>query len=94
MLHERERLAALGRGSRQSTARCHDVVLYDAARNWLLSPIESVTSHGPADGKRHGELGKLFAASTAGLAYITAFPDRKTMGKGLANRIRGKLKCG
>jgi hypothetical protein len=28
--------------------------------------VESVTSHGPVDGKRHAELAKLFAGSKAG----------------------------
>lgn len=60
-----------------------DVVLYWADRNWLLL-IESVTSHGPVDGKRHSELSKLFANSTPGLVYVTAFPDRKIMGKYLS----------
>ena len=57
-----------------------DVVLYDRTRNWLLL-VEAVTSHGPVDGKRHGELARLFAGSTAGLVYVTAFPDRKLMAK-------------
>jgi hypothetical protein len=57
-----------------------DVVLYYPARNWLLL-IESVTSHGPVDGKRHGELAHLFASSTAGLVYVTAFPNRAIMGR-------------
>jgi hypothetical protein len=57
-----------------------DVVLYDPERNWLLL-VESVTSHGPVDGKRHGELTRLFAKSTAGLVYVTAFPNRGIMGR-------------
>jgi len=57
-----------------------DVVLHCAERNWLLL-VESVTSHGPVDGKRHDELAKVFAESTAGLVYVTAFPDRATMGR-------------
>jgi hypothetical protein len=61
-----------------------DVVLYDTKRNWLLL-IESVTSHGPVDGKRRGELSKLFAGSSAGLVYVTAFPTRQVMGKYLAD---------
>lgn len=47
-------------------------------KNWLLL-IESVTSHGPVDGKRHGELSNLFSTSTAGVVYVTAFPNRKVM---------------
>lgn len=57
-----------------------DVVLYDAERNWLLL-IEAVTSHGPVDAKRHGELSRLFAGSKADLLYITAFPARRLLAK-------------
>ena len=39
--------------------------------------IESVTSHGPVDSKRHGELAALFERCTAGLVYFSAFPDRR-----------------
>jgi hypothetical protein len=55
-----------------------DVVLYYPERGWLLL-VESVTSHGPVDGKRHDELARLFAGSTAGLVYVTAFPSRAVM---------------
>jgi hypothetical protein len=55
-----------------------DVVLYYKSRNWLLL-IESVTSHGPVDGKRHAELARLFKSSTAGLVFVTAFPSRQIM---------------
>lgn len=57
-----------------------DVVLHFVERNWLLL-IESVTSHGPVDGKRHAELAKLFSGSTAGLVYVTAFPNRAIMSR-------------
>lgn len=57
-----------------------DVVLHYTAKNWLLL-IESVTSHGPVDGKRHDELANLFADSTAGLVYVTAFPSRALMSR-------------
>lgn len=52
-------------------------------RNWLIL-VESVTSHGPVDGKRHAELAKLFRDSKAGIVYVTAFPNRATMGRYLA----------
>lgn len=54
-----------------------DVVIYYPKKNWLLL-IESVTSHGPVDSKRHDELMKLFGRSSAGLVFVSAFPDRKT----------------
>jgi hypothetical protein len=57
-----------------------DVVLYCPQRNWLLL-VESVTSHGPVNGKRHSELAHLFSRATAGLVYITAFPTRAVMAK-------------
>ncbi len=61
-----------------------DVVLYYSKKNWLLL-IESVTSHGPVDAKRHHELAELFENSTVGLVYVTAFPTRAEMAKHLAN---------
>jgi hypothetical protein len=61
-----------------SHGKMPDVVLYFAERNWLLL-VEAVTSHGPVDGKRHAELEVLFAKSTAGLVYVTAFPSRSVM---------------
>lgn len=60
-----------------------DVVLHFAGKNWLLL-VESVTSHGPVDAKRHEELRKLFSGSTAGIVYVTAFPNRTTLGRYLA----------
>ena len=72
-------LAELG-ASVDSHGKMPDVVLYYTEKNWLLL-IESVTSHGPVDGKRHDELAALFAGSKAGLVYVTAFPDRTLMGR-------------
>lgn len=63
-----------------SHGKMPDVVLHYTEKNWLLL-VESVTSHGPVDGKRHAELTKLFAGSTAGLVYVTAFPNRSIMGR-------------
>lgn len=63
-----------------SHGKMPDVVLYCPKRNWLLL-VESVTSHGPVDSKRHAELTQLFANSNAGLVYVTAFPNRSIMGR-------------
>lgn len=63
-----------------SHGKMPDVVLHFVEKNWLLL-VESVTSHGPVDGKRHAELAKLFAGSRAGLVYVTAFPNRSIMGR-------------
>lgn len=63
-----------------SHGKMPDVVLHFTKNNWLLL-VESVTSHGPVDGKRHAELAKLFSGSQAGLVYVTAFPNRAIMGR-------------
>lgn len=63
-----------------SHGKMPDVVLHFTEKNWLLL-VESVTSHGPVDGKRHAELANLFAGSKAGLVYVTAFPNRTIMGR-------------
>lgn len=52
-----------------------DVIIYNRKKNWLIL-VEAVASSGPVDGIRHTELADLFKASTAGLVYVTAFPDR------------------
>lgn len=63
-----------------SHGKMPDVVIFYPERDWLLL-IESVTSHGPVDGKRHDELAKLFKGSKAGLVYVTAFPNRQIMAR-------------
>lgn len=63
-----------------SHGKMPDAVLFYPAKNWLLL-VESVTSHGPMDAKRHRELAQLFADSKAGLVYVTAFPDRTVMAR-------------
>jgi len=78
----KDRLAELGVTVNRK-GKLPDVVLYWPEKNWLLL-IESVTSHGPVDGKRHGELSKLFKNAKPGLVYVTAFPDRKIMTKYLS----------
>ena len=54
-----------------------DAVIYFPDKDWLIL-AEAVTSHGPVDPKRHEELQKLFQHSTAGLVFVSAFPDRRT----------------
>ena len=57
-----------------------DLVVLHRASNWLVL-IEAVSSHGPMDAKRREELASLFATSEAGLIYVTAFSDRKTLAR-------------
>ena len=51
-----------------------DVVIYDENRNWLFL-VEAVTSHGPMSYKRVLELELILANCSAGLIYVSAFPD-------------------
>lgn len=57
-----------------------DVIVYVEVKNWLVL-IEAVTSHGPVNPKRRGELKALFKGSRAGLIFVTAFLDRHVMVK-------------
>lgn len=61
-----------------------DLVVYLADRDWLVL-MEAASSHGPVDGKRHGELGRLFADCTAGLVFVSCFPSRGEMRRYLAD---------
>lgn len=73
---DKDLLASLGT-ELDNHGKLPDVVVYMRDKNWLLL-IESVTSHGPVESKRQMELARLFADCTAGLIYVSAFPDRKT----------------
>ncbi len=55
-----------------------DVVVHHVAKNWLVL-VEAVTSHGPVNPKRRGELKALFRGARAGLVFVTAFLDRKAL---------------
>jgi len=66
-----------------SHGKMPDVVLYYPEKHWMLL-VESVTSHGPVDGKRHEELMQLFSGSEPGLVYVTAFPSRSVMARYLS----------
>jgi BsuBI/PstI restriction endonuclease domain/BsuBI/PstI restriction endonuclease HTH domain len=74
-----ELLSSLGVKT-ETHGKMPDAVIFYPDKNWLLL-IEAVTSHGPVDGKRHDELSRLFKSSKAGLVFVSAFPDRKTMNK-------------
>ncbi|MEI8206054.1 MAG: BsuBI/PstI family type II restriction endonuclease [Kiritimatiellales bacterium] len=60
-----------------------DVIVFYPEKKWLVL-IESVTSHGPVDSKRHIELAELFSSVKPGLVYVTAFPDRSLMARYLS----------
>ena len=80
---ESDRLASLGVVV-DKHGKLPDVVLYDPDKDWLVL-VESVTSHGPVDPKRHNELAALFATATTGLVYVTASPSRTVMSRYVAD---------
>ena len=76
-LYERDTLESLGI-TIDEHGKMPDLVVLDRSRNWLLL-VEAVTSHGPVDPKRQAELNRMFSNSAAGLVYVTAFPDKRTL---------------
>lgn len=63
-----------------SHGKMPDVIFFYPGKNWLIL-VESVTSHGPVNAKRQDELKHLFATATAGLVFVTAFPNRSVMAR-------------
>lgn len=61
-----------------------DVVAYHRDKKWLVL-VEAVTSHGPVNPKRRGELKRLFRGCEAGLVFVTAFLSRSAMLKYLGD---------
>ncbi len=55
-----------------------DVIILVEQKNWLVL-VEAATNHGPVNPKRRNELKHLFRNSKAGLVFVTAFLDRKSM---------------
>jgi adenine-specific DNA-methyltransferase len=76
---DKEYLAKLGVTIDQH-GKIPDVILHYRERNWLVL-VEAVTSHGPINPKRRAELRTVFAGSTAGLVFVTAFLDKKAFTK-------------
>jgi len=78
-LFEANRLAELGVAVDQH-GKMPDLVVYLADKDWLVL-MEAVSSHGPVDAKRRGELAALFKNAVPGLVYVSCFPDRREMRK-------------
>lgn len=55
-----------------------DLVVYHEEKNWLYL-MEACSTHGPIDHIRYNELSEMFAASSAGLIFVSCFPDMATM---------------
>lgn len=77
LVFEEEAFAALGL-TFDMHGKMPDVVIHYPVKNWLIL-VEAVTSHGPINPLRHRQLKSLFANSSAGLVFVTAFLDRKAM---------------
>lgn len=69
-----------------------DVVLYREDKNWIYF-IESITSVGPMDPKRIGEIEAMTRNVTAGKIFISAFLDFATF-KNSQIDWRGRQKYG
>jgi hypothetical protein len=78
----KDELASLGVRV-DSHGKMPDLVVYMPDKNWLVL-LEAASSHGPVDGKRRGELETLFGQSSAGLVFVSCFPDRNDMRKYLS----------
>jgi adenine-specific DNA-methyltransferase len=79
VVHEKTRLQALGVDAHER-GKMPDAILFLEEKRWLYL-VESVTSVGPVDGKRHAELSQLFGPAQAGLVFVTAFPSRQLMAR-------------
>ncbi|PTL79902.1 BsuBI/PstI family type II restriction endonuclease [Vitiosangium sp. GDMCC 1.1324] len=66
---------------RRSTAPPESQAAGRCRRSRRFSGSEAVTSHSPVNPKRHAELRKLLTGFRAGLVYVTAFMDRKTLSR-------------
>lgn len=77
LLNDTKHLASLG-VEIDPHGKMPDVVIHYGGRDWLIL-VEAVTSHGPVNPLRHNQLRELFADSSAGLVFVTAFLDRVAM---------------
>ncbi len=82
-IHNEEGLKELGI-TLDEHGKMPDLVVHDVLRNWLVL-VEAVTSHGPVNPKRREDLRDLFSASSAGLVFVTAFENRRTLAKHVAD---------
>ena len=74
---ERDRLAELGIVVDEH-GKMPDLVVYQASKNWLFL-MEAASTHGPVDHIRYSELSRMFAGSSAGIIYVSCFPNRSIM---------------
>ena len=80
---ERDRLASLGVVVDEH-GKMPDLMVYQASSNWLFL-MEAASTHGPVDHIRYSELSRMFAGSSAGIIYVSCFPNRSVMRRFLAD---------
>lgn len=61
-----------------------DLIVYQPDKHWLFL-IEACSTHGPVDHWRYSELESLFSQTSAGLVYVSCFPDRATLRRFIAD---------
>jgi BsuBI/PstI restriction endonuclease domain/BsuBI/PstI restriction endonuclease HTH domain len=81
-IFERDALEDLG-VSLDKHGKLPDLIVYLPDQEWLVL-IEAAASHGPVDGKRRGELERLFAGASTGLVLVSSFLSRDEMRKYLS----------
>jgi type II restriction enzyme len=82
LFYREDQLAKLG-FFELSHGELPDVVAYSASKNWLYL-VECVYSSGPVSVERKIKLDKLLEKCTAGIVYVTAFPDKQMLRKFVA----------
>ena len=55
-----------------------DLIVFSEDKNWLFL-MEAASTNGPIDATRYSELTEMFRHSTAGLVFVSCFPNRDTM---------------
>ena len=76
-------LASLGVAV-DSHGKMPNLVVCMEDRSWIVL-LEAAASHGPVDSNRHRQLKQLFRGCSAGLIFVSCFPDQKTMKKHLTD---------
>ena len=87
LIFDRETLESLG-VSINDHGKMPDLVVHMHDRNWVVL-LEAASTHGPVDNKRHIELKEMFNECTAGLVFVSCFPDQATMKKTPDGHIMG-----
>ena len=83
LIYEADKFSDLG-VSVDLHGKMPDLVVHMEDRNWVVL-LEAASTHGPVDHTRHLELKHLFENCTAGLVFVSCFPDQATMKKYLTD---------